>query len=264
MPEVALALGGFRATVVSPHPSVIDVLRRRYPGFVAEGPGEWLLRIDLGARAAARGPEVVVARDGSPDRFDLSRYDFNGSLDLGRRVADVTIAEPHELTLDSLLRVVLSLALVSVPGLLVHAASLVRDGRGYLFPGVSGAGKTTLARLSLDTTLLTDELSIVTTPAPEFRVHGTPFWGELARAGEAVSAPLAGLYFLRHATHHAVTPLGERAALTRLLPTVMSFAREPDVVARVVDLAAGLVARVPCFLLDFRRDPGFWEAIERG
>jgi hypothetical protein len=264
MPEIGLAIGGFRVRVVSPHAPVIDVVRRRYTGFIAEGSGDWRLHIDLDSRDAVRGPDVVVARDGSPDRFDLSRYDFEGSLDLGRRVADVTIAEAHELTVDSLLRVMLSLALVPASGLLVHAASLVRDGRGYLFPGVSGAGKTTVARLSLDTTLLSDELSIVTAPAAECRVHGTPFWGELARAGEAGSAPLAGIYFLRHASHHAVTSLGERAALTRVLATVMSFAREPDVIARVMDLAAGLVARVPCFLLDFRRDPGFWEVIERG
>jgi len=61
-----------------------------------------------------------------------------------------------------------------------------------------------------------------------------------------------------------VTPLARRDALRRLLSTVMSFAREPDVVARVFDLAADLVARVPCFVLDFRPDPGFWDAIERG
>ena len=72
------------------------------------------------------------------------------------------------------------------------------------------------------------------------------------------------MYFPRQASHHAVTPVGERAALCRLLPTVMAFAREPDVVARVFDLAADLVARVPCFVLDFRRDHGFWDAIARG
>jgi hypothetical protein len=148
--------------------------------------------------------------------------------------------------------------------LLIHAASVVRHGRGYLFPGVSGAGKTTLARLSEDATLLSDELSIAEACEGGPSVHGTPFSGELARPGEPASAPLAGIYFPRHAAEHTLTPLGERAALARLLPTVMSFAREADVVARAFEVAADLVARVPCFVLDFRRDPGFWEVIERG
>ncbi len=251
-------------TVATAQTSILDAVRRRYAPFLVAPPGDWLLRVDLGPRGDVPGEGVVVERDGGPDRFDLSRYDFAGRLDLARRVADVTLAEAHELTLDSLLRVMLSLALIPGRGLLVHAASLVREGRGYLFPGVSGAGKTTLARLSADATLLSDELSIVTVGDDGARVHGTPFWGELARAGEAGAAPLAGIYFPRHAPEHAVTPLAERAALTRILPTVMSFAREPDVVARVVALAADLVAHVPGFILDFRRDPGFWETIERG
>lgn len=264
MPEVGLALGAFRVTVTAPEPAVIETTRRRYAGFLADGPTTWSLRIEVGLRDSPAREDVIVERDGAPDRFDLSRHDFVGSVDLARRTAEVTFAEAHELTLDSFLRVMLSLALPPARGLLVHAASVVRQGRGYLFPGVSGAGKSTLCRLSPDATLLSDELSMVTTRPGGATVHGTPFWGELARAGEAGAADLAGIYFPRQASGHAVTPLRERAALTRLLPTVMSFAREPDVVARVLDVAADLVAAVPCFVLDFRRDPGFWEAIERG
>lgn len=264
MPQVGLALGAFRATVTASEPAVIEAACRRYAGFLTDGPTAWSLRIDVGLRESPRRPDVVVERDGAPDRFDLSRYDFVGRIDLARRVAEVTLAEAHELTLDSFLRVTLSLALPPQRGLLVHAASVVRGGRGYLFPGVSGAGKTTLCGLSADATLLSDELSMVTTGTGGFTVHGTPFWGEHGRAGEASAAALAGIYFPRQAPRHAVTRLGERAALVRLLPTVMSFAREPDVVARVLDVAADLVAAVPCFVLDFRRDPGFWEAIERG
>lgn len=263
MPEVGLALGTFRAAVTASEPAVIEAARRRYAGFLADGPTSWSLRIDVGLGEHLPHEDVVVEREGAPDRFDLSRYDFAGRIDVAGRVAEVTLAEAHELTLDSFLRVMLSLALPPARGLLVHAASLVRDGRGYLFPGVSGAGKSTLCALSPDATLLSDELSIVTTATGGATVHGTPFWGEHGRPGEASAAGLAGIYFPRQAARHAVTPLGERAALTRLLPTVMSFAREPDVVARVLDVAADLVAAVPCFVLDFRRDPGFWEAIER-
>ena len=47
-------------------------------------------------------------------------------------------------------------------GFLVHAASAVRNGRAFVFAGVSGHGKTTLARLAPpDVTLLTDEISYV-------------------------------------------------------------------------------------------------------
>src|SRR5438105_12050604 len=141
MPEIGLAIGGFRATVVTRQTPVIDALRRRYADFLARDSGDWLLHIDVEPRPHGPGESVVVERDGAPDSFDVSRYDFAGRVDLARRVANVTVAEAHELTLDSLLRVILSLVLPADHGLLVHAASVVRGGRGYLFPGVSGAGK---------------------------------------------------------------------------------------------------------------------------
>jgi hypothetical protein len=46
-----------------------------------------------------------------------------------------------------------------------------------------------------------------------------------------------------------------------LLPNVLFFAAEPALVARVLDVAAGLVERVPCFALGFRPEASVWEAI---
>jgi len=172
MPDLGLVLGPFRATLTTPDPAIVEAARRRWTPFLTDGPTDWSLRIAVDGRDGPPGAGVRVARDGVPGRFDLSRHDFRGTLDLGRRAVDVAVAEADELTLDSLLRVALTLALLPSRGLLVHAASLARGGRGYLFPGVSGAGKTTLTRLSAGATPLSDELSIVTLgdgPA----VHGT-------------------------------------------------------------------------------------------
>ena len=69
-------------------------------------------------------------------------------------------ANPY--AIDGVLRILHSLILAREGGFLVHAASAVRNGRAFVFAGVSGAGKTTLARLAPpDVTLLTDEISYV-------------------------------------------------------------------------------------------------------
>jgi hypothetical protein len=155
------------------------------------------------------------------------------------------------------------MALLEVGGLLVHAASLARAGRARAFVGPSGSGKTTLTRLSPGATLLGDEIAILRLAPEGARCHGSPFWGELGRAGEPVALPLAAVHFLRHAERHAVTPAPPRAALTALLPHVLFFAATPALVARVLDVAAALVERVPCSVLGFRPDPSVWEVIER-
>ena len=145
---------------------------------------------------------------------------------------------------------------------MLHASSLVRYRRGYVFCARSGSGKTTVARLSPEATLLSDEISMVTVAGGRVTCHGTPFWGELGRGGENVAAPVAGLYFLRHGERHRITAIGPRRALERLLPNVLFFVRDAELVARVLAIAGDLVEAAPCFELAFTPDRGFWTVID--
>ena len=61
-----------------------------------------------------------------------------------------------------MLRIVHTLVLARQGGFLLHSASAIRNGKAFLFAGVSEAGKTTISRLAPpDATLLTDEISYV-------------------------------------------------------------------------------------------------------
>ena len=267
MADLTLAIAGVPAEVATRDSGLADIVRERYKGFLGAGhhPDSPTWRIELNAAATSPAPsdDVVVRPDGRADRFTVSRGDLAGIVDLGTRRGTVSLATPNEFAVDTFLRIVYSLALVEARGLIVHAASLIRRGRAFLFCGPSGSGKSTLARLSRDAMLLSDELSIVRIAEPGgARCHGTPFWGELARAGEDCAAPLQGIYFLRHGRRHAVEPLRPRAALERLLPNVLFFAREPRLTARVFSLGAALVDAVPCADLTFCLDDGFWEVID--
>jgi hypothetical protein len=258
--DLVLEIGGVRVAVTAREAELHARLRARYAAFLTERPADWTVTATVAASVARLGRQARAERtaDGSV-RFE--RSDFRGAVDLVARRAEVELMDTEEYSFDTFLRMMLSLVLDESDGLLVHAASLARDGRGYLFPGVSGAGKTTVARVSTDAVLLSDELSIVTRCAAHPRAHGTPFWGELARGGDNRVVPLAGIYFLRQALEHRVHPLPARLAVARLLTTVMSFLREPDVVAAVFRRAAALVDAVPSFELEFRPDDGFWPLI---
>jgi hypothetical protein len=89
----------------------------------------------------------------------IKRGDFRAEWDPQRSRGWVRqCATPY--AIDGVLRILHSLLLVRAGGFLVHAASAVRGGRAFVFAGVSGAGKTTLARLApADVMLLTDEIS---------------------------------------------------------------------------------------------------------
>jgi hypothetical protein len=260
--DVTVEIAGVRTAFVTAPAEVAAVVSQRYAGFLSLAPAHW--RFETGLRPGGLVPleDVVVGSGGGPNRLVVERHDFLATLDLAARAGTLALGVVDPVTIDTFLRVAYSLALLEAGGLLVHAASLGRGPRAWLFPGRSGSGKTTLARLSPDATLLSDEISIVRLEAGGARVHGSPFWGELARAGANAAVPLVAIHFLRHADRHAAIPLMPRQALAALLPNVLFFAAEPALVARVFDVAAGLVERVPCFTLGFRPEASVWEAIE--
>ena len=262
MDDLRLSIAGLAITVVTRDRDLADVVRDRYKGFLSTGADDWRVEIAV-QRAVASRPdgELRVARDGASASFSVSRPDFAATVDLGARCARMTLTDANEYSLDSFVRILYSLALVDAGGLILHAASLVRDGRAYIFCGPSGSGKTTVAQLSPDATLLSDELSIVRTTNAGPRAFGTPFWGELARAGEDQAVPIAGIYFLRQGPRHAAAAVRPKDALQRLLPNVLFFARDATLTASVLRIAATLTDAVPCFDLEFRRDPGFWEVV---
>ena len=262
MIELDLAIAGLPTAVVTDDPSVAAVLEERYQGFLTPGPAEWRLEIACDAAALDGAPGVVVRREGGPRRFSARRFDFAGTLDLATRTAELTVVDLDDVAINSFLRILYTLALGQIGGLVLHAASLIRTDRAYVFCGPSGAGKTTAARLSSDATLLSDELSILRIVDGRVMCFGTPFRGELAMAGADRGAPVAGIYFLHHGSQHVTTPLAPRAAMPRLLRNVLWFVSEPDVTAAIFRVAATIIDGVPSFDLSFRRDPGFWGVLQ--
>lgn len=262
MIDIALEIGGIAASIATRDEAMVGLIRDRYKGFIADRRVDWRLEMGVGTVPTAPEPDVVVERTGADDCFSVRRHDFVGTLDLGRRTGWVTLLEADEIALDSFFRVAYSLALLERGGLVLHSASLVRGGRARVFCGPSGSGKTTIARLSDDASLLSDELSIVRVANGRVVAHGTPFWGDLARAGDNVCVPVAGVYLLHHGPHHVVQPLPAARALAALLPNVLFFAKDAALGRRLLAIAGGLVESVPCATLTFRRDPGFWEILD--
>jgi hypothetical protein len=259
---LGLDIAGMSARLRTRDPAVARVARQRYGRFVTDGASaEWT--IEVGERAAGLTllEDVVVRPGDGGRRFVATRHDFTATVELDRRRAHVVLGEVDDIALDAFVRVAWSLALVDASGLLLHAASLSREGQGYLFCGPSGSGKTTVARLSPDAELLSDEISCVRLDAGGAWCHGTPFAGDLARAGDNVRRPLRAVHFLERSRRHERVALTPRDALVRLLPNVLFFARDADLVAQVLAIAADLVDRVPCFRLGFCRDPGFWSLV---
>ena len=107
-------------------------------------------------------------------------------------------------------------------GVEVHGGGVVLpDGRGWLFVGVSGAGKTTLSRMwraEPDVRVLSDERIILREEGGEIWMYGTPWHGD-GHIAEPGRARLDRVFFLRHGPRNALTAVpsaSDRRAPLRL------------------------------------------------
>jgi hypothetical protein len=260
--ELVIEIGNIPVLVRTTNPEFLQMLENRYAGFIGdERRADYEFEIDLAPPPDGVGEDDdlrVLRRSG---RWSLERGDFHAEWDpTSNRGSIRQSANPY--AIDSVLRIVHTLALAREGSFLVHAASAVRNGRAFLFAGASGAGKTTISRLApKDAILLTDEISYVRTHEGGYFAFGTPFAGELAKSGKNVSAPIAALYLLAKGPENRIEPVGPVDAIRALLESILFFAEDPELVKSVFQAACEFVRCVPIYCLAFVPDARVWEMI---
>lgn len=158
---------------------------------------------------------------------------------------------PLEYPLDELL--ILHL-LSQRRGVEVHACGIIdADGRGHVFMGHSGAGKTTLARLwttDPHVTILSDDRIILRRTDDGYRIYGTPWHGE-AHFAYAAEAPLASLVVIGHGPHHSLTPLAPVEAIGRFMSCSFPPFYNSEALAWTLEFFTDIVQTIPAYTLAF-------------
>ncbi len=222
---------------------------------------DWRSELETGSADPSLASRPQISYLGGLTLFQ--RNDFAACLDLsarrGRAIFEKN-AEPF--AVESFLRISYSFLAVEHGGLLLHSAGVLRNGRGYIFPGRSGTGKSTIAGLATPAeTVLSDEMVIVRMGGDGYRVYSTPFYGTSSSAEDNIAAPLQAAFLPVKDQAVYLKQAGQAQALSKLLAGVLFFSRDPALSRRLMDIGADLVARVPFYELHFRRDGSFWECI---
>ena len=262
-----IVIGGIAVGVETQDGAFLRLLEERYSGFIEaaadRNSADYDFVVDL-APPAGTSPDddIRVFRQGR--QWLLQRGDFRAEWDPATRRGRIRqSANPY--SIDAVLRIVHTLVLAGEGGFLLHAASAVLDGKAFVFAGVSGAGKTTISRLAPpEVHLLTDEISYVRKEGDGYVAYGTPFAGELAKAGENLKAPLAAVYLLAQGPENRIDEVSATEAARGLLTNILFFAEDGDLVRAVFQSALQFVERVPVRRLTFVPDARVWELIRRG
>ncbi len=259
--SLVITIGGMPVRINTKDSTFVAMLQDRYEGYVhSSGEAEIEFNVELTVNRFA-DPDADVRVSQLNGRWTLERGDFRAEWEPAKRRGWIRqTANPY--SIDAVLRIVHTLILARQGGFLLHSASAIRNGKAFLFAGVSEAGKTTISRLAPpDVTLLTDEISYVRKEQGGYVAYGTPFTGELAKLGENVSAPVSALYLLAKGTGNRIDPVAPAEATRSLLANLLFFAEDEDLVQAIFHSAFEFVNHVPVSRLTFVPNARVWELI---
>ncbi|MGB2593204.1 MAG: hypothetical protein WAJ96_21345 [Candidatus Acidiferrum sp.] len=168
---------------------------------------------------------------------------------------------PLEYPLDELLMIH---RLSRGEGVEMHAVGLSdANGRGHLFLGHSGAGKSTTARLWTGRTgvrILSDDRIILRAHEGRIWMYGTPWHGD-AGVASPDSAPLSNIYLLEKGKSNEQLPLPAGRAAAELFTRSFVTHHSEEGIRRTLDFLDRVASQVPCSIFRFVPDESAVEAI---
>ena len=143
-------------------------------------------------------------------------------------------------------------------GLMLHASAVALDGKGYLFSGPSGMGKSTHTRLwqkvfGSSAQVFNDDKPALRRLDDRWYAYGTPWCGKDG-ININMTVPLGGICFLKRGESNAIRRLSSPEALAAILTqTTHRFSKEEnlDVLLRTLD---DLIREIPVWELTCRPD----------
>lgn len=245
-----------------------------YAPFITEKTPDVFLRVDDGPPPVFETDEVVFQ---SVDIWRLFRSRNKYILEDARRLVAL---EPHfksgniylkekadtwtQFILEYPLGEVFLINLLSRGyGVVFHACGVIDDsGHGYLFPGNSTHGKSTMARLwsENNATVLNDDRIIVREKDGEFWMYGTPWHGDFNEVSSK-ALPIHKIFFLKHGEKNSAVPKKGAEAVSMLLTRSFPPLWDKEGMDYTLSLLDRIASRLPCFELGFVPDKSALEFI---
>ncbi|HKV25380.1 MAG TPA: hypothetical protein VJN93_12375 [Candidatus Acidoferrum sp.] len=151
-------------------------------------------------------------------------------------------------------------------GVEVHAVGITDEtGRGHLFFGHSGAGKSTTARLWMKRAgakVLSDDRIILRKRDGRIWMYGTPWHGDAGIASPEC-APLDAIYLLEHGGENERIPLAPGHVAAELFARTFATHHFEEGIRFTLDFLHQVAREVPCSVFRFVPDESAVEAICR-
>lgn len=169
---------------------------------------------------------------------------------------------------------------IAIGGLPFHAALAELNGRGVLFAGSGGTGKSTCCRRlpSYWKPLCDDEVLVVLTKSGQYMVHPFPTWNDyiMKRSQNTwdvqYSVPLSAIFFIEQAEADEIIPMPMEHSTMRIMEStdealgnILTNTSRDEKIAfnrNIFNNAFDMAYNIPVFQFRVSLNGRFWEKIE--
>lgn len=164
--------------------------------------------------------------------------------------------DPLDYPLDGLILYYLTAIKADI---MIHASGVNYGGSGYIFSGVSGKGKTTMADLwyNIGAQVIHDDRLIIRCIDGEYRMFNTPVY----RDDEPSESSIDRIFLIDHSFENKIIPLKEASAVTLLMANCIQHNYSPDMIARFLGSVSLMCSKIPVSTLSFKPDRSIIEYI---
>ena len=164
--------------------------------------------------------------------------------------------DPFEYPLDGL---VLYYLTVLYGDIMIHASGVNHFGHGYLFSGVSGKGKSTIAGLweAAGAKVIHDDRLIIRNISGVYRMFNTPVYNDDTPSDSV----LTRIYLIEHGIGNKLIPLKEAAAVSHVMANCIQHTWNSEIIAGLIGSLSVMCTIIPVFKLSFKPDRGITDFI---
>jgi hypothetical protein len=157
--------------------------------------------------------------------------------------------DPLEYPLDGLILYYLT---VIHGDIMIHASGVNHSGHGYLFSGVSGKGKSTMAKLwdNAGGKVIHDDRLIIRNISGKYKMFNTPVYTDDAPS----SSILSRIYLIEHGTENKLSPVKGAAAVSLVMANCIQHSWNPEIIAGTMGSISLMCSNIPVVKLSFRPD----------
>lgn len=157
--------------------------------------------------------------------------------------------DPLEYPLDGL---ILYYITVINGDIMIHASGINNAGHGYIFSGVSGKGKSTIATIweNSGANVIHDDRLIIRNTGNGYRMYNTPVYNN----DEPRESILNKIFIIEHGPENKLIPLKGASAVTQVMANCIQHNWGPDIIARLLGSISIMCGTIPASKLIFKPD----------